>query len=113
MFVGKVMSLIFAVWVGDSFSSKEQVSFSFVATVTINSDFGAQENKVYMYALYLINVLDSVSIGVLFQPQCNSTSKTIRDRHPQKGSLHALCVKCQVVPGFCRFCRSQSEHLST
>ena len=71
------------------------MSFSFVATVTIDSDFGAQENKVYVYALYLINVLDSVSIGVLFRPQCNSTSKTIRDRHPQKGSLHALWVNCR------------------
>ena len=29
-----------------SFSSKEQVSFNFMATVTIFSDFGAQENKV-------------------------------------------------------------------
>ena len=30
----------------DSFSSKEQVSFNFMAAVTICSDFGAQENKV-------------------------------------------------------------------
>ena len=29
-----------------SFSSKEQVSFNFMAAVTICSDFGAQENKV-------------------------------------------------------------------
>ena len=29
-----------------SFSSKEQVSFSFMAAVTICSDFGAQENKI-------------------------------------------------------------------
>ena len=28
------------------FSSKEQVSFNFMAAVTICSDFGAQENKV-------------------------------------------------------------------
>ena len=29
-----------------SFPSKEQVSFNFMATVTISSDFGAQENKI-------------------------------------------------------------------
>ena len=29
-----------------SFSSKEQVSFNFMATVTVHSDFGTQENKV-------------------------------------------------------------------
>ena len=29
-----------------SSSSKEQVSFNFMATVTIHSDFGAQENKI-------------------------------------------------------------------
>ena len=48
-FVGKVMSLSFffyyAVYVGHSFSSKEQASFNFRATVTIFSDFGAQEIK--------------------------------------------------------------------
>ena len=32
--------------VGYSFSSKDQASFNFVATVTICSEFGAQENKV-------------------------------------------------------------------
>ena len=30
---------------GNNFSSKEQVSFNFVAAVTICSDFGAQENS--------------------------------------------------------------------
>ena len=40
-FVGKVMSLLF-----NSFSSKEQVSFNFMAAMTICSDFGAQKNKV-------------------------------------------------------------------
>ena len=33
-------------WGFHSFSSKEQVSFNFVAEVTVHSDFGAQENKV-------------------------------------------------------------------
>ena len=35
-----------AVWVGHSFSSKEQVSSNFMAAVSIGSDFGAQEKKV-------------------------------------------------------------------
>ena len=43
-FVGKVMSLLFNTLVCHSFSSKEQVSFHFMAAVTILSDFGAQEN---------------------------------------------------------------------
>ena len=47
-FISKVMSLLFwyTVWVCHSFLSKEQVSFNFMAAVTICSDFGAQENKV-------------------------------------------------------------------
>ena len=45
-FVGKVMSLLFNVLSRyHSFSSKEQVSFNFMAAVTICIDFGAQENK--------------------------------------------------------------------
>jgi len=44
--IGKVMYLLFNVWVCCSFSSKEQVSFNFMVAVTICSDFGAQENKV-------------------------------------------------------------------
>ena len=46
-FVSQVMSLLFnmlSVYVGHSFSSKEQVSFNFMAAVTICSDFGVQEN---------------------------------------------------------------------
>ena len=47
-FVGKVMSLLFhmLVKVCHSFSSKEQASFNFMASVTIHIDFGVQENKV-------------------------------------------------------------------
>ena len=40
-FVGKVMSLHFNVLVGHNFSPKEQVSFNFMAAVTICSDLGA------------------------------------------------------------------------
>ena len=49
-FVGKVMSLLFNTLsrfiIVFFFSSKEQVSFNFMAVVTICSDFGAQENKI-------------------------------------------------------------------
>ena len=48
-FVSNVMSILIdikiALWVGHSFSSKEQASFHFMSAVTICSDFGAQENK--------------------------------------------------------------------
>jgi hypothetical protein len=45
--VGKVMSLLFSMlsMFVIAFSPKEQESFNFIATVTICSDFGAQENK--------------------------------------------------------------------
>ena len=40
--------------VGHSFSFKEQVSFNFMAAVTICSDFGSQENKVsHCFPIYL------------------------------------------------------------
>ena len=40
-FVGKAMSLLFNMLCGHNFSSKEQVSFNFMAAITICSDFGA------------------------------------------------------------------------
>ena len=40
-FVSKVMFLLF-----NSFCSKEQASFNFMAAVTVHSDFEAQENKI-------------------------------------------------------------------
>ena len=46
-FVGKVVSVFeYAVQIGHSFSSKEQVSFNFIAAVTICSNLGAPPNKV-------------------------------------------------------------------
>ena len=47
-FVGRVMFSAFqhAVYVGPSFSSKEQASFNSMAAVTTCSDFGAPKNKV-------------------------------------------------------------------
>ena len=57
IFVGKVMSLLFNMPSGHSFSSKEQVSFNFKAAVTICSDFGAPKNKVshcfHCFPIYL------------------------------------------------------------
>ena len=58
-FVSKVMSLVFNMLSGfvTSFSSKEQASFNFVATVTLCSDFGAKKNKIchcfYFFPIYL------------------------------------------------------------
>ena len=43
-FVGKVMSLL----ISHSFSFKEQASFNFMAAINICSDFGAENNKVYL-----------------------------------------------------------------
>ena len=40
-----VSAFLNAVWICHSFSFKEQVSFNFMAEVTVCSDFGAQENK--------------------------------------------------------------------
>ena len=56
-FVGRVMSLLFNMLSRYvlpffpmskrlSFLSEEQASFNFMATVTVCSDFGAQENKI-------------------------------------------------------------------
>ena len=52
-----VSAFEYAVYVGHSFSSKKQVSFNFMAAVTICSDFGAQENKIchcfHCFPIYL------------------------------------------------------------
>ena len=58
-FVGKVLSVLFNMLsrLVNNFSSKEQVSFNFIAAVTICSDFGAQKNKVchcfHYFPIYL------------------------------------------------------------
>ena len=48
-FVGKVVSLLFNMLSRffNSFYSKQQASFNFVATVTVHGDFEAQENKIF------------------------------------------------------------------
>ena len=53
-----VLAFYYAVWVGHSYSSKEQASFNFMAAVTICSDFGAQENK-------------SVTVSIVFPSVCH------------------------------------------
>ena len=45
--VGKLSAFYYVIYICHSFSSKEQVSFNFMAAVTTCSDFGAQENKIY------------------------------------------------------------------
>ena len=45
-FLGNVSAFKYALQVGHTFSSKEQVSFHYMATATICSDFGAPKNKV-------------------------------------------------------------------
>ena len=53
-FAGKVMSLVFNMLFRfvTAFFPKEKESFSVMATVTIHSDFGYQENKVSLFALF-------------------------------------------------------------
>ena len=58
-FVSKVMSLLFNMLSRFLmvFFSKEKVSFNYVATVTVHSDFGSQENKIshcfHFFPIYL------------------------------------------------------------
>ena len=53
-FVGKLMSLLFNLLsrLVIAFLSRSQVSFNFMVTVTICSDFGAQENSRSLFALF-------------------------------------------------------------
>ena len=58
-FVGKVVSLLFNMLSRffNSFYSKQQASFNFVAVVTVHSDLEAQESKIFhcfqFYPIYL------------------------------------------------------------
>ena len=53
-YVGKVMSLLFNMLsrLVITFFSKEQVSFNFMAAVTICSDFGAPKNSLTLFPLF-------------------------------------------------------------
>ena len=48
----KVSAFLHAVYVGHSFSSEKQVSFNFMAKVTICNDSGAQENNLPLFPLF-------------------------------------------------------------
>ena len=54
IFVGKIMSLLFNMLskLVIVLLPRSQVSFNFMAAVTICSDFGAQENKVFLFPLF-------------------------------------------------------------
>ena len=57
----------YAVEVGHNFSSQEQASFNFMATVTICIDFGAQENKVcHCFLIYLHEVMGLDAMILVF-----------------------------------------------
>ena len=57
IFISKVMSLLYNMLSScHSFSFKEQTSFNSTATVTICSDFGAQENNICLFPLFLLLV---------------------------------------------------------
>ena len=64
-FVGKVMSLLLNMLsqVGHNFSSKEQVSFNFMAAVTICSNFAAAAAKSLQSCLTLCDPKDSSPPG--------------------------------------------------
>ena len=49
IFVGKEMALLVIYCLQFVTAFKEQASFNFMAAVTINSDFAAQENKICHY----------------------------------------------------------------
>ena len=53
-FVGKVISLLFNTLYrfAIAFLLKQQVSFNFMAEVTVHSDFGAKENTLSLFLLF-------------------------------------------------------------
>ena len=77
-FVGKVMFLLFnisAVLVCHSFSSKEQTSFNFMVSVTIFSDFGAQEKKTcHCFHCFPIYLPENDGTGSYLLPLLNKDS---------------------------------------
>ena len=55
-----VSAFLYAVQVCHSFSSKEQVSFNFMAVVTIFSDFGAEKNEVCQFSIVSSSICHEV-----------------------------------------------------
>ena len=99
-FVGKVMSLLFNTLSGFviAFLPRSKCLFNFMAAVTVHNDFGAQENSLLLFPLFLIylpssdgagchylsfvNVEFSASFFTLFHPHqealCSSSLSAIR-----------------------------------
>ena len=84
-----------------SFSSKEQVSFNFMAAVTIRSDFGAQENKIchcfHCFPIYLpwsdeTGYHDLSFLNAEFQDSFFTSSFTLIKRLFSSSSLSAFRV---------------------
>ena len=97
-FVGKVMSLLFNLLsrLGHSFSSKEQESFNFMASVTICSNFGDQKNKVFhhfhCFSMYLHEMMKPEAMILVFwmlsfKPTFSFSSFTFTNRLFSSSSL--------------------------
>ena len=92
-FVGKVMSLFFNML--SNFSSKELVSFNFMAAITICSDFGAPKNKVahcfHCFPIYLPGSNGTRCHDLfLFKPTFSFSSFTFIKRLFSSSSLSAI-----------------------
>ena len=101
-FVSKVMSAFwYAVWVCHSFPSKEQVSFNFMAAVTVCSNLRVQENKIcpcfHFFPFYLpwsdgTRYHDLSFLSVDFKPTFSLSSFTLIKRLFSSSSLSAIRV---------------------
>ena len=77
-FVGKVMCLLFNML---SSSSKEQVSFNFMAAVTVHSDFGAQEKVCHcFYFCPIYFPIVSGDLGCLLIHVCAVLSQSVMSK---------------------------------
>ena len=107
-FIGKVMSLLFNMLsrlVIDFLPSSKQVSFNFMAAVTICCDFGAQENKVnYCFHCFPIYLPWSDGTGchdlsfwmLSFKPAFSLSSFILINRLFSSSSLSAFWVVSSV-----------------
>ena len=97
-----VSAFQYAIYVGHTFSSKELVSFNFMAAVTICSDFGVQENKIchsfHCFSIYLpwsdgIGCCDLCTFWMLsFKPAFSLSSFTFIKRLFSSSLISAIRV---------------------